>query len=88
MKAILMTKAGTPDVLIASDVPKPTIKTPTEILVKLKAAGINPIDTKLRKRGTFYPNEMPAILGCDGSGIVEAVGGNFQRFKPGDEVLP
>ncbi len=86
MKAILMTKAGTPDVLTVCEVPKPTIKTPTEILVKLKAAGINPIDTKLRKRGTFYPNEMPAILGCDGSGIVEAVGDKVEKFKPGDEV--
>ncbi len=86
MKAILMTKAGTPDVLTLSDVPQPTIKTPTEILVKLKAAGINPIDTKLRKRGTFYPNEMPAILGCDGSGIVEEVGEKVKKFKPGDEV--
>lgn len=83
MKAILMTKAGTPDVLTLSKVPKPTIKTPTEILVKLKAAGINPIDTKIRKRGTFYPNEMPAILGCDGSGIVEAVGEKVQKFRPG-----
>jgi NADPH2:quinone reductase len=56
------------------------------MLVRLKAAGINPIDTKLRKRGTFYPDRMPAVLGCDGAGIVEEVGAAVQRFRPGDEV--
>ncbi len=54
--------------------------------MRLRAAGINPIDTKLRKRGTFYPNQMPAILGCDGAGIIEAVGANVQKFQVGDEV--
>ncbi len=86
MKAILMTASGNPDVLTLKDIPKPTIKSLTAILVKLKAAGINPIDTKLRKRGTFYPDEMPAILGCDGAGIVEAVGSEVTRFQSGDEV--
>ncbi|MEM8777400.1 MAG: zinc-dependent alcohol dehydrogenase family protein [Cyanobacteria bacterium P01_G01_bin.49] len=86
MKAMIMTTSGNPDVLTLSEVPNPTIKTPTEILVKLKAAGINPIDTKLRQRGTFYPDDLPAILGCDGAGIVEAVGYAVKRFKPGDEV--
>jgi NADPH2:quinone reductase len=55
-------------------------------LVRLKAAGVNPIDTKLRKRGTFYPDKMPAILGCDGAGVVEAVGTAVKRFRVGDEV--
>ena len=86
MKAILMTTPGNPDVLTLSEIPNPTLKTPTEILIKLKAAGVNPIDTKLRQRGTFYPDEMPAVLGCDGAGIVEVVGSRVTRFKPGDEV--
>ncbi|MCX7596686.1 MAG: zinc-dependent alcohol dehydrogenase family protein, partial [Fischerella sp.] len=47
---------------------------------------VNPIDTKLRKRGTFYPDRMPAILGCDGAGVVEAVGAAVQNFRVGDEV--
>lgn len=64
----------------------PQIQSPTEILVELKAAGVNPIDTKLRRRGTFYPERMPAILGCDGAGIVVAVGAGVQRFVVGDEV--
>jgi NADPH:quinone reductase len=86
MKAVLMTAAGEPDVLQLQEVPEPQIQKDTEILVRLQAAGVNPIDTKLRKRGTFYPDQMPAILGCDGAGIVEAVGANVQRFEVGDEV--
>ncbi|HEY9873135.1 MAG TPA: zinc-dependent alcohol dehydrogenase family protein [Candidatus Obscuribacterales bacterium] len=86
MKAVLMTAAGKPEVLQLQEVPDPTIQKDTEILVRLHAAGINPIDTKLRSRGTFYPNEMPAILGCDGAGVVEAVGSGVQRFAVGDEV--
>ncbi|MBE9168699.1 zinc-dependent alcohol dehydrogenase family protein [Pleurocapsales cyanobacterium LEGE 06147] len=86
MKAILMTAAGDPDVLQLQDIPEPTIEKPEQILVRLKAAGINPIDTKLRRRGTFFPDEMPAILGCDGAGIVQAVGAGVKQFKPGDEV--
>ncbi|MEI6430131.1 MAG: alcohol dehydrogenase catalytic domain-containing protein [Pseudanabaena sp. ELA607] len=86
MKAILMTAAGAPPVLQSEDVPLPQIQSQTEILVRLKAAGVNPIDTKLRQRGTFYPDQMPAILGCDGAGIVEAVGPAVTRFQRGDEV--
>ncbi len=85
MKAVLMTAAGNPEVLQLQEVPKPSPQ-PTEILVKLKAAGINPIDTKLRKRGTFYPDQMPAIIGCDGAGIVKAIGTGVTKFRVGDEV--
>jgi NADPH2:quinone reductase len=83
MKAILMTAV---DVLQLQQVPTPKISQPHQVLVALKAAGVNPIDTKIRKRGTFYPEQMPAILGCDGAGIVEAVGAAVQDFRPGDEV--
>jgi NADPH2:quinone reductase len=86
MKAVLMTAAGDPEVLQLQEVSDPMIQTYTEILVRLHAAGVNPIDTKLRQRGTFYPDQMPAILGCDGAGVVEAVGANVQRFRVGDEV--
>jgi NADPH2:quinone reductase len=86
MKAVLMTAAGKPEVLQLQEVPDPTIQKDTEILVRLHAAGINPIDTKLRSRGTFYPDQMPAILGCDGAGVVEAVGAGVQRFAVGDEI--
>lgn len=86
MKAIVMTSSGNPEVLQLQEVPNPKIQTDTEMLVRLHAAGVNPIDTKLRQRGTFYPDQMPAILGCDGAGVVEAVGAKVQRFKVGDQV--
>ena len=86
MKAIAMTAPGNPDVLQLREFPEPQITSPTEILVRLQAAGVNPIDTKLRQRGTFYPEQMPAILGCDGAGIVEAIGAEVGQFQPGDEV--
>ena len=86
MKAVLMTASGNPEVLQVQDVPKPSSPRETELLIGLRAAGVNPIDTKLRKRGTFYPDQMPAILGCDGAGVVEAVGTEVQRFCVGDEV--
>ncbi|WP_103667871.1 zinc-dependent alcohol dehydrogenase family protein [Pseudanabaena sp. BC1403] len=86
MKAILMTAAGDPNVLQLADLQEPTIQAPTEILVRLKAAGINPIDIKLRSRGTFQPERLPSILGCDGAGIVEAIGSEVTKFKVGDQV--
>jgi len=86
MKAIVMSAIGSPDVLSLQDVPPPQIKNPTDVLIRIKAAGVNPIDTKLRSRGTFYPDQMPCILGCDGAGIIEAIGDNVTQFKVGDEV--
>ncbi|NET55697.1 MAG: zinc-dependent alcohol dehydrogenase family protein [Symploca sp. SIO2E6] len=86
MKAVLMTEVGTPEVLQLQEVPQPTMQTDTQILVRLQAAGVNPIDTKLRRRGNLYPDQMPAILGCDGAGVVEAIGTGVQEFRVGDEV--
>lgn len=86
MRAMVMTAPGGPEVLQLRSVAMPEIRRPSQLRVRLKAAGINPIDTKLRQRGTFYPDRMPAILGCDGAGIVEAVGDRVGRFEPGDRV--
>nr|WP_228014740.1 zinc-dependent alcohol dehydrogenase family protein [Fortiea sp. LEGE XX443] len=82
-----MTAAGSPEVLQLQEVPTPSLPLDnTQLLVRLVAAGVNPIDAKLRRRGTFYPHLMPAILGCDGAGVVEAVGADVQKFRPGDAV--
>jgi NADPH2:quinone reductase len=86
VKAILMTATGRPDVLQVQTLPNPILEHETQLLVRLKAAGVNPIDTKLRQRGTFYPDQMPAVLGCDGAGIVEVVGPGVQQFQVGDAV--
>jgi len=86
VRAIAFETPGDPEVLQLHDWNKPPIQSGTELLIRLKAAGVNPIDTKLRRRGTFYPERMPAVLGCDGAGVVEAVGAQVQRFRVGDEV--
>lgn len=86
MKAIVMTMAGDPEVLQLQTLPDPAPPQGTQVLIRLRAAGVNPIDTKLRQRGTFYPDRMPAILGCDGAGIVEAIGPQVQRYCTGDAV--
>ncbi|MEG4282047.1 zinc-dependent alcohol dehydrogenase family protein [Microcoleus sp. A006_D1] len=87
MKAIVFETPGSPSVLRLQDIPAPTIQTETEVLVRLRAAGLNPIDTKLRSRGTFYPEKTPHVLGCDGAGVVEALGAAVQSFQVGDEVF-
>ena len=85
MKAIQMTAGGGVEVLQLADIPVPELPSPDHIRVKLSAAGINPLDTKLRK-SPYYPDKLPCVLGCDGAGIVEAIGSNVSRFEPGDEV--
>ena len=86
MRAILMTDVGPADVLKLTEVDEPQISSPTQIKVRLKAAAVNPVDTKLRERGLFYPDALPAILGCDGAGEVVETGENVTRFMKGDDV--
>jgi len=86
MKAVLMTAAGNADVLDLRDIEKPELPSPHHLRVKLAAAGVNPLDTKLRAKPVYFPDRLPAILGCDGSGIVEKTGGAVTRFKEGDAV--
>lgn len=86
MKTVKMTAVGGPEVLVFQEAPEPEIALPTQIKVRLHAAGVNPIDTKIRRNGLFYPNAMPAVLGCDGAGEVVAAGSAVGRFKPGDPV--
>jgi len=80
-----MTKVGSPEVLEYQQIETPEIKTNSELLIRIQAAGVNPIDTKLRQ-GLYPMDNLPAVLGCDGSGIVKAVGPGVSKFKVGDEV--
>ncbi len=86
MKAIMMKATGNPDVLELHDIDEPEISTATQIKVRLKAAGVNPVDTKIRRNGLLYDNPLPAVLGCDGAGEVVETGSEVSRFKPGDKV--
>ena len=87
MKAVILSRAGGPDALDLADLPDPPPPPKGHILVRLRAAGVNPVDYKLRKGGTFFPDRLPAILGCDGAGTVEACGPDVHRFRPGDRVF-
>lgn len=86
MQAILMREAGGPEVLSYENLPDPQITSPTQIRVKLEAAGVNPVDAKLRARGVLVPDGLPAILGCDGAGVVVETGSGASAFREGDEV--
>ncbi|GAB4507420.1 MAG: zinc-dependent alcohol dehydrogenase family protein [Sulfuricaulis sp.] len=86
MKTIVMTAPGGPEVLQLRDLPEPQLTHDTDMLVRVKAAGVNPVDTKMRAKPTAYPAPLPPVLGCDGAGVVQAVGKAVTGFKPGDEV--
>ncbi|MEV6170602.1 NADP-dependent oxidoreductase [Streptomyces sp. NPDC051954] len=85
MRAISQPVLGGPEVLEVVEVERPTPRA-NEILVRVRAAGVNPTDWKHRATGGFL-GEPPFVLGWDVSGVVEAVGVGVARFKPGDEVF-
>jgi len=85
MKAVVMAAPGGPEVLELQEITEPAIASPTDIKVRIGAAGVNPVDTKIRGRGVLQ-GQLPAILGCDGAGEVVEVGSAVKRFKPGDAV--
>ncbi|MDQ6957198.1 MAG: zinc-dependent alcohol dehydrogenase family protein [Mariprofundaceae bacterium] len=86
MRAISIQEAGGVEVLELTNLDKPSISEPNQVLVQVFAAGVNPIDTKLRANGMFFPDAYPAVLGCDGAGVVEAVGVDVTEFSAGDPV--
>jgi NADPH2:quinone reductase len=86
MKAIVMTAVGSADVLQLKELVEPEITCASQVKIKVHAAGVNPVDTKLRAHGLLFDNALPAILGCDGAGIVVEIGSAVQQFKVGDKV--
>jgi NADPH:quinone reductase-like Zn-dependent oxidoreductase len=76
---------GGPEVLTIAEVPVPE-PGPSQLLVRVKAAGLNPTDWKHRSGKLFLP-EPPLTLGWDVSGVVEKTGFGVTLFKPGDEVF-
>ena len=85
MRAISQDVLGGPEVLKAVELERPEPRT-NEVLVRVRAAGVNPTDWKHRATGGFL-GEPPFVLGWDVSGVVEAVGMGVARFQPGDEVF-
>ncbi|KQY35187.1 quinone oxidoreductase [Caulobacter sp. Root487D2Y] len=83
MLAIQAVRTGGPEVLEAVDLPVPA-PGPGQVLIRHQAVGLNFIDTY--HRGGLYPMKMPAVLGLEAAGIVEALGDGVTRFKVGDRV--
>ncbi|MBE1587348.1 NADPH:quinone reductase-like Zn-dependent oxidoreductase [Nonomuraea angiospora] len=86
MKAISQDVLGGPEVLKTVEVERP-VPGPTEVLVRVEAAGLNPTDWKTRAGGGFLRDELPFVLGYDVSGVVEDSGVGQALYKPGDEVF-
>ncbi|MCA1655624.1 MAG: NADP-dependent oxidoreductase [Pseudonocardiaceae bacterium] len=86
MRAISARAAGDPEVLTEIELDRPT-PGPVEILVRVHAAGVNPIDWKARARGATFAGPAPFVPGYDVSGVVEAVGLGVRMYAPGDEVF-
>ena len=87
MKAIRIHAYGGPSVLVYEDAPRPQPGS-GEVLVRIHAAGVNPVDWKVREgnRKQTLNHSLPLIPGWDVSGVVEATGSGVAGFKKGDEV--
>lgn len=87
MQAALINEYGGPEQIVLKSVPRPEPK-PGEVLVRLKAAGVNPADWKIREGyfKQFMPLQFPWIPGIEGAGVVEAVGEGVITLKPGQAV--
>ncbi|OZJ05723.1 hypothetical protein BZG36_01332 [Bifiguratus adelaidae] len=93
MKAILKSRPGDASVLLEGEVPIP-VPGENDIVVKVAAVSINPIDTKIRSLdyqvkayGRGRENDTSQVLGFDAAGTVESVGSKVTKFKKGDRVL-
>jgi NADPH:quinone reductase-like Zn-dependent oxidoreductase len=88
LKAVVLHEYGGPEKLQYEDWADP-VAAEGQVLVRVSAAGINPIDYKLRSGAmkAFMPLNFPVILGYDFSGVIRAVGPNVTEFAPGDKVF-
>ena len=85
MNAAYIETAGAPDVIRYGELPTP-VPGAGEVLVRVEAASLNPIDTYIRGGIIAMPRALPYIPGCDLAGTVEAVGPGVRRFAVGDRV--
>lgn len=85
MKAIRVQAFGDPGVLKLVEVPAP-VPAAGQVLVRLHAIGVNPVETYVRSGNYARKPELPYIPGSDGAGLIEAVGEGVTHFKPGERV--
>ncbi|MGA7954281.1 MAG: zinc-dependent alcohol dehydrogenase family protein [Gloeobacterales cyanobacterium] len=86
MQAMIITGFGGPDVFEERYIPKPEPNA-NQILVRVHATSVNPVDYKIRRNGKWAGVEPPAVIGYDVAGVVEEVGPGVKNFKIGDEVF-
>ena len=88
MKAVVVHQYGGPDVLKFEEYPDP-VAGPGEVLVRVAATSVNPIDYKRRAGLTkdFYPIKFPGLMGVDIAGTIVTVGPGVEGFSPGDQVF-
>jgi NADPH2:quinone reductase len=84
-KAAYIDEPGPPETIVYGDLPTPS-PTGTQVLVKVGAVAVNPVDTYIRSGAIAFPLPKPFIVGCDLAGTVEAVGPGVTLFKPRDRV--
>jgi NADPH:quinone reductase len=85
MQAAYIEQTGPPEVIKVGDLPRPEPGS-GQVLVWVRAAGLNPIDLYIRSGLVAMPLSFPYIIACDLAGTVEKVGPNCMRFRPGDRV--
>ena len=85
MKAAFINQVGPPDSIVYGDLPTPE-PTGSQVLVRVKAVSVNPIDTYIRSGAVKMQLPLPFIVGCDLAGVVERCGPDARRFKPGTRV--
>ncbi|HEU0067755.1 MAG TPA: NADPH:quinone reductase, partial [Nitrospiraceae bacterium] len=85
MKAAYIEQTGPPENIVYGDVPQP-IPTGSQVLVKVGAVAVNPIDTYIRNGANYWPLPKPFIIGCDLAGQVSALGPEAKQFQIGDRV--
>jgi NADPH:quinone reductase len=85
MRAIVVRAFGPPDVMKLEDLPDPT-PGPGQVLIRVRAAGVNPVDTYIRSGMYARKPSLPYIPGADVAGVVEAVGEGVTRFAAGARV--
>jgi NADPH2:quinone reductase len=86
MKAAVLTTPGGPDALQLRSVEIPWPAGPRKVLVRLRAAALNPADAYFRAFGPYINQDGPCILGHDGAGVVEQIGSDVTLVKPGQRV--
>lgn len=88
MRALVLTRYGGPEAMELREVPQPE-PGPGEVLIRVHAAGLNPVDYKIREGAlkAIQRYRLPVVMGCELAGVVEKTGAGANGFKPGDRVF-